>query len=63
MRSVQFSRLVMSDSLQPCGLQHTRPPCLSPTPRAAQTHVHQVGDGIQPSHPMSSPFPPAFNLL
>ena len=24
-----------------------------------QTHVHQVGDAIQPSHPLSSPFPPA----
>ena len=24
----------------------------------AQTHVHQVGDGIQPSHPLSSPSPP-----
>ena len=31
--SVQFSRSVMSDSLQPHGLQHTRPPCPSPTPR------------------------------
>ena len=28
----------------------------------AQTHVHQVGDATQPSHPLSSPFPPAFNL-
>ena len=27
-----------------------------------QTHVHQVGDAIQPSHPLSSPPPPAFNL-
>ena len=26
-----------------------------------QTHVHQVGDAIQPSHPLSSPFPPASN--
>ena len=26
-----------------------------------QTHVHQVGDAIQPSHPLSSPFPPAPN--
>ena len=25
-------------------------------------HVHQVSDAIQPSHPLSSPFPPAFNL-
>ena len=27
-----------------------------------QTHVHQVGDAIQPSHPLSSPSPAAFNL-
>ena len=32
--SVQFSNSVMSDSLRPHGLQHTRPPCPSPTPRA-----------------------------
>ena len=31
--SVQFSRSVVSDSSQPHGLQHTRPPCLSPAPR------------------------------
>ena len=31
--SVQFSRLDASNSLQPRGLQHTRPPCPSPTPR------------------------------
>ena len=31
--SVQFSRSVMSDSLQPHELQHARPPCHSPTPR------------------------------
>ena len=30
--SVQFSCSVMTDSLQPHGLQHTRPPCPSPTP-------------------------------
>ena len=32
--SVQFSRSVMSDSLRPHGLQHSRLPCPSPTPRA-----------------------------
>ena len=32
--SVQFSHLVMSDSLQPPGSQHTRPPCPSPSPGA-----------------------------
>ena len=31
--SVQFSRSVVSDSLQPHESQHARPPCLSPTPR------------------------------
>ena len=31
--SVQFSRLVRSDSLRPHGLQHARPPCPSPAPR------------------------------
>ena len=31
--SVQFSPLVVSDSLRPHGLQHARPPCLSPTHR------------------------------
>ena len=31
-KSVQFSRSVMSDSLWPYGPQHSRPPCLSPTP-------------------------------
>ena len=30
--------------------------------KIAQTHVHGVGDAIQPSHPLSSPSPPAFNL-
>ena len=33
-RWLQFSRSVVSDSLQPHGLQHTRPPCPSPTPGA-----------------------------
>ena len=28
----------------------------------AQTHVHRVGDAVQPSHPLSSPPPPTFNL-
>ena len=31
-------------------------------PELTQTHVHQVGDAIQPSHPLSSPSPPAFSL-
>ena len=31
-------------------------------PESTQTHVHQAGDAIQPSHPLSSPSPPALNL-
>jgi len=31
-------------------------------PELAQTHVYQVGDATQPSHPLSSHSPPAFNL-
>ena len=31
-------------------------------PEPTQTHVHQVSDAIQPSHPLLSPSPPAFNL-
>ena len=29
----------------------------------AQTRVHRVGDATQPSHPLSSPSPPAFNVV
>ena len=31
-------------------------------PEFTQTHIHSVGDAIQPSHPLSSPSPPALNL-
>ena len=31
-------------------------------PESTQTHVHGVDDAIQPSHPLSSPSPPALNL-
>ena len=31
-------------------------------PEFTQTHVHEVGDAIQPSHPLLSPSPPALNL-
>ena len=37
-RSVAQS--VVSDSLQPHGLQHARPPCPSPTPGVTHTHLH-----------------------
>ena len=35
--SVQFCHSVVSNSLWTCGLQHTRPPCLSSTPRVYST--------------------------
>ena len=57
--SVQFSHSVMSDSLRPHELQHARPPVHHQCPEFTQTLVHQVGDAIQPSHPLSSPSPPA----
>ena len=37
-------------------------PVLHYLPEFAQTHVHRVGDAIQPSHPLPSPSPPTFNL-
>ena len=36
--------------------------CHHEFPELTQTHVHQVGDAIQPSHLLSSPSPPAFSL-
>ena len=48
--SVQFSHSVVSDSLRPHKLQHTRPPCPSPTP------------GVHPnSHPLSWWYHPAIS--
>ena len=55
--SVQFSSVAQSclTLCDPHELQHTRPPCPSPSPEFTQTHVHRVGDAIQPSHPLLSP--------
>ena len=52
----------MSDSLQPHGLQNTRLPCPLPTPRACSNSCPSSHDAIQPSHPLSSSSPLAFNL-
>ena len=60
--SPQFIHSVVSDSLRLHGPQHTRPPCHHQLLEFTQTHVHPVGDAIQPTHPLSSPSPPAFNL-
>ena len=51
--SVQFIPSIMSDSLRPHESQHTRPPVHHQLPEFTQTHA------IQPSHPLSSPSPPA----
>ena len=59
--SVQFSCSVVSNSLWPHESQHARPPIHHHLPEFTQTHVHRVGDVIQPSHPLSSPSPPAPN--
>ena len=56
--SVQFSRSVVSDSLH-CSMPGL--PVHHQLPEFTQTHVHRVGDAIQPSHPLSSPSPPAPN--
>ena len=57
-----LSHSIMSDSLWPHGLQHSRLHSLHYLLEFAQTHVHWVGDAIQPSYPLSSSSLPAFNL-
>ena len=59
--SVQFSCSVVSDSLRPHELQHARPPCPSPSPGVHSNSRPSSRDAIQPSHPLSSPSPPAPN--
>ena len=59
--SVQFSRSVVSNSLRPHELQHSGLPVHHKLLEFTQTHAHRVGDAIQPSHPLSSPSPPAPN--
>ena len=60
-RSVQFSS-VSQWCLTLCDpMNHSTPglPVHHQLPEYTQTHVHRVGDAIQPSHPLSSPSPPA----
>ena len=59
--SVQFSRSVVSDSLQPHERSTPGLPVHHQHPEFTQTHVHRVSDAIQPSHPQLSPSPPAPN--
>ena len=53
---------VMSNSLWPHGLSMPGFPVHHQLPEFTQTHVHWVGDAIQPSLPLLSSSPPAFNL-
>ena len=57
--SVAQSYLTLCDPMD-----HSTPglPVLQQLQKLAQTHVHQVSDAIQPSHPLSSSSSPAFNL-
>ena len=61
---VQFSSVSQS-CLTLCDPMHCSMPGLPVQcqfPEFTQTHVHCVSDAIQPSHPLSSPSPPAFSL-
>ena len=55
---IQFSCSVASNSLRPRELQHISPPCPSPTPGVHSNSHPSSQWAIQPSHPLSSPFPP-----
>ena len=63
-RSVQFSSAAQSCPAL-CNPTNRSAPALPvhhQLPEFTQTHVHRVGDAIQPSHPLSSPSLPTFNL-
>ena len=61
---VQFSSVAQSCPTLCDPMNHSTPglPVHHQLPEFTQTHVHQVGDTIQPSHPLLSPYPPALNL-
>ena len=61
--SVQFSSVTQSCPTLCNPMNHSTPglPVHHQPPEFTQTQVHQVGDAIQPSHPLSSPSPPAPN--
>ena len=62
--SVQFSSVTQSCPTLCDPMNHSTPglPVHHQLSEFTQTHVHRVGDAIQPSHPLSPPSPPAFNL-
>ena len=61
--SVQFSSVVQSCPTLCDPMNRSMPglPVHHHLPEFTQIHIHQVGDAIQPSHLLSSPFPPAPN--
>ena len=62
--SVQFSSVTQACPTL-CNPMYYSTPCFPvhhQPPEFTQTHIHWVGDAIQPSHPLSSPSPPTFNL-
>ena len=61
--SVQFSSVAQSCLTLCDPMNRTTPglPVHHQLPEFTQTHAHRVGDAIQPSHPLSSPSPPAPN--
>ena len=62
--SIQFSSVAQSCPTCCDPMNHSTPglPVHHQLPDFTQTHVHRVGDAIKPSHPLSSPSPPAPNL-
>ena len=60
---LQFSSVTQSCPTLWDPMNHSTPglPVHHELPEFTQTHVHRVGDAIQPSHPLSSPSPPAPN--
>ena len=63
LHSVQFSSVTQSCPTLCDPMNRSTPglPVHHQLPEFIQTHVHRVGDAIQPCHPLSSPFPPAPN--
>ena len=61
--SVQFSSVAQSCPTLCDPMNRSTPglPVHHQLPEFTQTHIHRVGDAIQPSHPLSSPSPPAPN--
>ena len=59
--SVQFGHSMVSDSVTPMNRSTPGLPVHHQLLEFTQIHAHQVGDAIQPSHPLSSPSPPALN--